>query len=168
MSEKQPPSIQPSKRDTIERILDNPTYTPESGIVKRLAVALAHMSADNLDNLELVIKTKVVAAIDDGLQPSWVGRPRMNHTAPDVDPDEPYDPLVHAMPPTPGPRRLIHGVRSRRDGIFDIPTAPECGPWRTEDAAKEYARVRNSGYQHDTALKAALADFPRDYMGDPD
>jgi hypothetical protein len=60
-------SIQPAKKAAIAKILDNPVYMPDSGLIKRLATALARSSVSDLHNLELVISLRITQAVDDAL-----------------------------------------------------------------------------------------------------
>lgn len=46
------------KQATIARILDNPTYTKDSGMIVKLARAMPRFSLDELSSLELIIEQK--------------------------------------------------------------------------------------------------------------
>ena len=52
-------SVQPVKHTLVTEILDNGTYTPESGIWCRLYNRLMLMSVDDLKNLRMIVYLKM-------------------------------------------------------------------------------------------------------------
>ena len=52
------PDIQATKRSKVSKLLKNPTYLPDSGIVKQLTASLLKLSNSDLGNLGIIFACK--------------------------------------------------------------------------------------------------------------